>query len=139
MMLHYIKLSRTTLNYIEPGTGNILTNDGNVINYDASYSSMIDGWDAIKPNNFVENFGIASGGQKISIERRPLLSRNDTIHYAMWKMRVRNYQLEFAFDNVQSPPGTAAFLEDTYLNTKTPVRMQDTTRVNFDVTRDYTF
>lgn len=127
---------RTTLYAIEPGTGNLLLNDGNVICYNKRYSDAFDNVDAEKPNNFAENFGIISNGKKLSIERRSFLKNTDTVFYEMWKMRVRNYLLEFVFDDVIAPAGTAAFLEDSYLQTKTPVSLHDTTRVSFSITND---
>lgn len=127
---------RTTLYTIEAGTGKLLLNDGNVICYSNKYSNEIDGIDAEKPNNFLENFGIASGGIKLAIERRALLTVKDTVFFEMWKMRQRNYRLEFILDKVTAPLGTAAFLEDIYLHTKTPVSMYDTTRIDFTISAD---
>lgn len=127
---------RTSLYTIENGTGNRLINDGNVINFDPAFCNCIDTRDAVKPANFAENFGIMSGGQKIAIERKGLIHQGDTIQFDMWKMKVNQYQLEFAPDKLTVPNGTAAFLEDNYLNSKTPVHLNDTTRINFSITSD---
>jgi hypothetical protein len=42
--------------------------------------------------------------------------------------------LEFILKNVTAPPGTVAFLEDSFLQSRTAINMQDTTRANFSVT-----
>jgi hypothetical protein len=92
--------------------------------------------DAIKLPNIRENFAIAREGKKIAIERRNLLATGDTIFYKMWNMRQRNYVLELALTNVLLPDGRVAYLEDTYLGTKTLLNFTDTTAIEFSVTAD---
>ena len=107
--------------------------DGNVIDYGQQYSNAIDEVDARKIPNFGENFALMSNGIKLSIERRNLLNWTDTVFYDMTKMKNSTYQLEFIADKITVPAGTVAYFEDNFLHTRTPVSLQDTTRINFSI------
>ena len=98
-----------------------------------SFKNRADVNDAAKLDNFTESFGLIREGKIMSIERMKLKGRADTIFYNIRKMQRKNYQLQFVFDRVNVPPATTAFLEDLYLKTKTPVNMEDTTRIDFSV------
>ena len=127
---------RTSLYTTDPATGSLVINDGNVVSFNSRYRNEIDCNDAKKPNNFAENFGLLSHGEKLAIERRGAISKRDTIFYDMSKMKVKNYRLEFIADHLDVPNKTVAFLEDIYLQQKTPVSTDDTTRVDFSITAD---
>ncbi|MBL0357662.1 MAG: hypothetical protein IPP72_12615 [Chitinophagaceae bacterium] len=92
--------------------------DGNLITFSEASNTSVDNEDAIKVNNFQENFAVLRDGNKISIERRNLLFVKDTIFYSMWNMKRKNYELEIAATDLNIPFGTSAFLEDSYRHQK---------------------
>ncbi len=106
--------------------------DGVLSEFDISYQNELDEHDAIKLVNFGENLGIRLNDKILSVERKAELTNGDTIFYNLGQVRVKNYQFEFVPENID-PTGLAAFLEDTYLDTKTPVSLTGTTVVDFSV------
>jgi hypothetical protein len=106
--------------------------DGTVAEFDGSYSNEVNEHDAEKMTNFGENLGIKLGDKLLSVERRSYLQESDTIFYNLSQVRAKTYQFEFVAEHID-PTGLAAFLEDTYLNTQTPVSLTGTTVVDFSV------
>ena len=109
--------------------------DGVLSEFDGSYSNSVDNLDAIKLVNFGENLGMRRSDKILSVERMKELVKTDTIFYNLVQMRVQHYQFEFIPDNLNQPD-LAGFLEDRYLNIKTPVSLVDTTRVDFNIIND---
>lgn len=106
--------------------------DGNLVQFDENYSNEVDAADALKLNNTGENSGITHHNKILSVERRAMPNREDTIFYALGQMKLHQYQFEFiAHGNYRH--GMAAFLEDNYLHTSLPLSLQDTTRISFAV------
>jgi len=110
--------------------------DGSLVTFSENSNTAVDNEDAIKVNNFTQNFSVTRDGTRIAIERRNLLVANDSIFYTMWNMRQKNYELEIAGTNLRLPMGTVAFLEDNFLHQKTALGYTDTTRISFSVTAD---
>jgi hypothetical protein len=110
--------------------------DGNLITFSENFNTAFENEDAVKINNFQENFAVMRSGNKVSIERRNLLQVNDTIFFSMWNMKRRNYQLEIATTDLNIPYGTVAYLEDNYLHQKTALGYSNTARIDFAVTTD---
>jgi len=115
--------------------GTVGINDGALVLFNQLSSTAVDVEDVIKVTNVRENLAISQGGQKVSIEFRSPVQAVDTLFYKNWNMQQRHYELEIALTNVDIPPGSIAFLEDTYLQQKT-LLAADTTRVPFDITAD---
>ena len=107
--------------------------DGNMIEFDAAGNNGFDIQDVKKSPNFGENFGIALNALDIKVERRANLVVTDTIKFSMNSLKAANYQLEFSPRDLAAT-GLNAFLEDTYLNTSTPVSLINNTTFNFEVT-----
>ena len=107
--------------------------DGNMIFFDAGNSNAIDIDDVRKSPNFGENFGIIKFNTDLVVERRPLLSNSDTILFNMNQLKQLQYQIEILPTGLDQP-GILAFLEDNYLNSSTPVRLNAATTYNFTVT-----
>lgn len=103
---------------------------GNSFNNDADVD------DARKMSNINENICLKRNNGYLSIERKKLDGDADTIFYFMNRLQKKDYQLRFDMDNLEVPASTAAFLEDTYLKTKTPVSISGTTETGFAVTND---
>lgn len=110
--------------------------DGNLIVFNSNASKSVDDEDALKMNNFYENLSILIGGKDISIESRNGISPGDTLFYRNWNFKVKNYELELAFNHVDLPLGIQPVLEDLYLGTAIPLVMNDTSRFRFQVTSD---
>ena len=128
------KQIRTNL-YASDTSGTFKLFDGVLSQFDGSYSTTVNDMDAVKISNFGENLGIKQDGKILSIERRAELTEADTIFYNIGNPRVQNYELEFVAENI-GQPGLSGFLEDTYLHTSTPVSMDGTTKVDFNIVND---
>ncbi len=111
----------------------VSVNDAALVTFDTAYHNEVDAEDVKKLPNFSENFGLITGGTKLAIERRKPVSTIDTIFFSMTQLKQKNYQLELTMEEINAPTGTAAFLEDVFLDTKTPVSIKDTSRYDFSV------
>lgn len=113
-------------------TGNV-TNlaDGNLTNYDDSYSNGL-GDDAFKMNNFGENFGIVRLTSKLAIEQRKKIFATDTTFFAMWNMQQRAYRLIITTSNL-AHPGLLGYFEDSYMGTSVPLSLNDINTIDFTV------
>jgi hypothetical protein len=106
--------------------------DGNLTNYDDGYSNEV-GDDALKMNNFGENFAILRNTHKLAIEQRRKIYDADTTYFSMWNMQQRNYRLIITTYNLEHP-GLQGFFVDNYLNTSTPLALNSQNLINFSVT-----
>lgn len=115
--------------------GTISVNDGILVTFDQANNNGFDDNDMPKMLTFAENMGIRhASGYQLAIERRQPAGEADTIHLQLSRMRTKDYQLEFALESIDAAPGVIAELEDTYLNKKQVLMMDDTTRYNFSAT-----
>ena len=121
---------RTNLSVIRNGEKLLI--DGNLLQYDASFSNSFDIEDALKISNTGENFAIRSNNQLMMVERRSPITENDTIFYHTAQMRAQQYQFDFIASDL-SRPGLQAFLEDNHLHTSVPVSLTDSTHILFTV------
>ncbi|MDQ6843008.1 MAG: T9SS type A sorting domain-containing protein, partial [Bacteroidota bacterium] len=71
-------------------------------------------------------------GKLLAIERRQMVSAQDTIFLNLTGVRAQQYQFEFAAQNM-NVGGLQGFVEDTYLNTKTPIDLNGTTLFDFTI------
>jgi hypothetical protein len=106
--------------------------DGNLTNYNDSYSNEV-GDDALKMNNFGENFAILRSTYKLAIEQRRKIYDADTTFFSMWNMQQRNYRLIVTTYNLEHP-GLQGFFVDSYLNTSTPLALNSQNLIDFSVT-----
>lgn len=118
--------------HIVAANGTTVLMDGNLTNYDNIYSNSLDMYDAWKMNNFSENFGILRSNSVLVIERRKDIGACDTTFFKMWNMQYRNYRLQVITKNFNQT-GLTAYVLDKFLQTKTLVKINDTTLVNFTV------
>jgi hypothetical protein len=115
--------------------GNTILADGTLQMFDKSYSDKLDRYDAKKIMNSANNLAINTSGENLVVERRAPLTEQDTIQYNMSSMAKQNYRLEFKALGLSSE-NVEGFVEDTYLDTRTPLNMEGTTHVDFAVTSD---
>jgi hypothetical protein len=121
-------------NLYNMNTGVARIADANVAVFSDGYSKSIDGDDAVKINNFGDNFGLLSGGQTLVVEARQPVADSDTLFFNMKKIKLQAYRLEFVFDNFDN--SMTAFLEDKFLKTSTALDPSGTSVVDFTVTSD---
>jgi hypothetical protein len=96
----------------------------------------IDGNDADKPTQFNENMSIFRDGKDLSWETRPSISVNDELPLRMWAMKQSGYQLKISTTNFNLPAGSTALLIDKFLNRETPITLNGTALVDFNVTSE---
>ena len=121
--------------YVRPASGAPVLLDGDLTQYDPSFTNALDGMDARKMTNFSENIGMIRSIYILVIERRHTIQVTDTIFYKTWNMQQRAYQLEFLTTNLDHP-GLEGYLEDSYLQTSTPIGLNGRSTIDFDVTSD---
>ena len=109
--------------------------DGTLNQYDTGYSNNIDGKDGRKLSNPGENFAVIRGTTILVVERRNTFQENDTIFYKMWNMRAISYKLQMIAYHMNTP-GRIGILKDKYLETDTPLNLDDTTNYSFSVNSD---
>ena len=107
--------------------------DGNLAEFSDDFHAEIDLQDALKFGNVNETLGILNGTTSLAVNRRPPLNKDDTIFYKFTRARQLKYQFEFIADNIEQD-NLAGFVEDKFLNTSTPLNMNTSTKLDFEVT-----
>lgn len=126
------KLSIQMLLNLNGGSHN--TADGVVAVFAPSFSCTIGNEDSYKFTNLDENLAINSGGTLLSIEGRPSITGNDTLHLVMWQFRQNTYFLQL--DGSSFAPNVSAVIKDKYLNQETAVNLAGSTAIPFAITSD---
>jgi autotransporter-associated beta strand protein len=109
--------------------------DGNVVVFSPTFSNRIDANDAVKIENFGENFGIRSQGKILAVEARRQVYQTDTIFYDANSLKVQGYQLKFTPENF-SGSHLAAWFVDSYLGTRISLNLGAPSTISFSVTAD---
>ncbi|MEO8769408.1 MAG: autotransporter-associated beta strand repeat-containing protein [Ferruginibacter sp.] len=125
---------RTNL-YVSNSQGSVLI-DGVLSNFDNNFSALLDKDDAFKFNQTGENIAIYTGDTTVTVECRPVININDTIHYKLSQLRQQTYYLEF-IPQQWYLYGTTAYLQDKYLLTQTPLSLTDTSTVSFQTDNNF--
>ena len=125
---------RTNL-YLRMDNGTTVLADGNFARFDDQFSAGVDRQDALKFGNVYETMGILSGNTSLAISSRPLLTKADTIFFKFTRARQLKYQFEFIADNIEQE-NLAGFVEDKFLNKATPLNINTSTKLDFEVTAD---
>ncbi len=124
---------RTNLYIVANNTSQIC--DGVLNMYDSAYSNDLNDNDVLKLLNPSENLGIKRENTSLAIEFRNGMNDNDTIFYNLSQVKVADYQFEFIPMNLNAN-SLEAYLEDTYLNTKSQVSLSSSTLINFNISND---
>jgi hypothetical protein len=119
--------------YLHTGDGSLV--DGNAVAFDPAFQNSLESDDAIKLENFGENFGINSNNRILSVEARSPVLDSDTIFYTFSKLRQQPYQLRFAPANM-STSGLTAYFIDRFTHNSRALNLSDTTLVDFSITAD---
>ena len=127
---------RATMRLFKTVNGTLTKFDEAWVDYQPNANPNIDGNDALKPNNFTENMSIFRFDKDLMVERRPLITVNDTLQLRLWRTQATNYQIQLTMENFSLPEGSTAVLEDRYLNTSTPIVLSGQQTINFSVNAD---
>jgi hypothetical protein len=107
--------------------------DGAIAIFDDQYVTAVDRFDGLKLINSGENAGFKTAGKALAVDRRPSPVTADTLYVEMTAMKVQPYSWEVIASNM-TRPGRSAWLLDNFLGTRTPLSLEGSTIVNFDVT-----
>ncbi|MEO6718763.1 MAG: Ig-like domain-containing protein [Ferruginibacter sp.] len=102
--------------------------DGVYAQFDDRFNKAVDMQDAIKISNVKEMIALQRNNRTLSLERRPLITSEDTLYLRLTKTTQRGYRFEFEPNGFD--PLLTATLEDSYTGAKTPLSTQ--TRSVFD-------
>jgi hypothetical protein len=108
--------------------------DGNLAEFDNIFNNAVDLQDAMKFSNVNENFSLLRNNASIAMERRQPITNNDTLFFNLLRTTQRNYRFEF--QPVDFDPSLIAFIEDSYLGTRTMVNLFDITTYDFSISKD---
>jgi hypothetical protein len=106
--------------------------DGVLNNYDDSYSNNVDGRDAIKLSNSGENLSIKTANTLLAVERRHGITEKDTVFLNLANTKVQQYRFQFTAAQLDQQ-GLMEFLEDNYTHTSTPLNLNGSTIVDFNI------
>jgi hypothetical protein len=101
--------------------------------YSSRFAAELDNFDAPKLENVEENLAISNFSDLLMVERRPIVTEDESIHLKLWNTTDRNYVFEFNPENLSST-GLQAYIVDKFLGTTTPVDMNRISQVYFSVT-----
>ncbi len=124
------KIATNLYSFNSDGTTSIV--DGVLNSYADMYSNSLDKYDAVKIKNFSESLSTQRDGKSLVVERKQLITEADTIFLNMLQMKAKSYKFEIVADNFNTA-GLTGFLEDSYVNTNTPLSLAGTTIYNFNV------
>lgn len=110
--------------------------DGVLIQFNEGFAPGQDQLDVIKFSNVHETFGIRNGNNTFMLERRPFAKASDSIFFNFNRARQFTYRFNIVLDNVIKQRNVVAYLEDRYLRTSTPLNMNGSTKVDFEVNGD---
>ena len=108
--------------------------DGNATAFDTNLSNAVDGDDALKIINGGENFGLKRDSSILAIEGRKLIATTDTLFYFTNHLQQQTYTILLVPENMDQTKN--AWLVDNFLQMQTPVSLNDSNRINFNVTTD---
>ena len=106
--------------------------DGFMVNYGTDYSNNIDSLDALKSNNTSENLSIKRTNSLLAIERRQSINGQDTIPFNLTSVNVQNYRFVITAQQIYQP-GLIGYFVDNYLNTSTPLNIEGSTIIDFNI------
>jgi hypothetical protein len=118
--------------YTVSKTGSPVISDGTIMQFDNQFSNKVDRMDARKMLNGGLNLSIKKEDKLLVVERRGIPQSKDTVFMNLAGMAATNYRFKFVAAN-WAGKGVTAFIEDHYLNTITPINMEDTTIFDFKV------
>lgn len=126
-----IQSLRVVLN-LKENDGTIIVADGVLFEGSSGFMKGIDRNDALKYSNINETISLIRNGYPLAAERSERLTENDTLFIKLQRITQRSYQFETEPAAINDPSLTA-WLEDSYLQTSTPVDLYNKTAFDFTV------
>jgi hypothetical protein len=120
--------------YVVSGSSTKLA-DACFVQFNPAFDPAVNYEDALKFGNTNENLALVRNGTTLCAERRPDPVAGDTLFFKFTKSRQLTYRFVIAANSINHA-GLQAFLEDTYLSSKTPLNLDENTSVDFAVTAD---
>ena len=118
--------------YAVNADGSTFLADGALTIFSDTYSNEVDGMDAKKLANFGENLSVKTGNKLLAVERKCTITRQDTIFLNLSGVKAQQYRFEIIANKLDQP-GLTAWLEDNYTLIKTPLNLNESTVVNFNI------
>ena len=118
--------------YLFNQNGKNILADGVLAEFDDIYAAGINRDDALKFSNTNENLIIVRNNVSLAAERRPAVSFTDTIFFRLTNTVQREYQFSFDAMGLEQP-GMDAYLEDSYLGSRSLLDLSGTSTVNFSI------
>ena len=115
--------------------GTLALADGIRVRFSDNYTAATTD-DIEKISNFSENIAVYRDAKKWIVEKRPMIIKTDTIFLKLSNTGTKKYSFRIgAIDFVQT--GVTAFLQDSWLNTNTPLELDGNTMdIDFAITSD---
>ncbi len=111
---------------------NMQLTDSFIIRFDAAYTNQVNDADAAKMGNLDENIAIINQNDYLSIERREMPVKGDTLDLFVNNYRFSDYRLNF---DLPAFGGVSVFLLDRYLHQETPLT-KGANQVDFTIDED---
>ncbi len=106
--------------------------DGVLVECSNGYSNSTDRDDALKFGNVNETLSLTRNGFVLAAERKQPLTGNDTLFLKLTRTTQRKYEFEIAPAGIDDN-NLQAWLEDSYVNTSTPLSLQQNTAIEFSI------
>ncbi|MFM2358358.1 MAG: hypothetical protein RLY16_351 [Bacteroidota bacterium] len=106
--------------YLDEPNGQPIPADGVLFEGSSNFEKLINNHDALKFSNTHETLALMRNGIALAAERSTVLTENDTLYLRLQRSTQRNYLLEWDPTYFNNPLLTA-WLEDSYLQTSTPL------------------
>jgi len=103
--------------------------DGVTVRFDATYSNAVDDADAAEFWNFDEQLALFNSGYYLSIEKRAIPEEGDEIQLYTANYKTDTYLWQIDMSNINRE----AVLYDSYLDTETPIMMNEMSNISFSV------
>ncbi len=113
--------------------GDDLLTDGAYLGFSRNYSKSIDNDDVLKFKNTYDNLNIFNDNKKLLVDRRPVVTANDTVFLHLAETRVATYHFVAKPNNLNTP-GLTAYLVDQFTNVKTNLSLVNDTKIDFNIT-----
>jgi hypothetical protein len=126
----YSNASKIEINLVNTTDNEIV--DAVRFNFEDNYIDTVTYEDAVKFWNYDENFAILENDKYLSIDKRTLPTGEKVIPLFISGYNSNDYTLDFELTNL--PDTVNLYLEDTYLNTLTPL---DTNQLEYQFTLDF--
>jgi len=106
--------------------------DGVLNQFDNEYSNEVDSKDALKGFSFGENLSLKTANKLLVVDRRKEVVSTDTIYFNLSSTKAQQYKFQFIPSNLGTD-GLTAFFQDSYLQTSTPLSLNDSSEYSFTI------